>query len=150
MSMRVPGRATLVKRRLCTQEQLLLRAKAVRARQQGGATAQDKFLGNYLVNQSNFTLYYYQNDSKTVGSSTCYDDCAAKWPPFYAAELTLPEDLRLIDFGEITRTDGSKQTTFKGWPLYLYSKDNEPEDTAGEGVEGLWHVIDPTNQPQMI
>ncbi len=112
--------------------------------------AQDKFLGNYLVNQSNFTLYYYQNDSKTVGSSTCYDDCAVQWPPFYAAELTLPEDLRLIDFGEITRTDGSKQTTFKGWPLYLYTKDNEPEETAGEGVEGLWHVVDPTNQPQMI
>ncbi|MDM7913466.1 MAG: hypothetical protein QUS09_10245, partial [Methanotrichaceae archaeon] len=82
--------------------------------------AQDKFLGNYLVNQSNFTLYYYQNDSKTVGSSTCYDDCAETWPPFYAAELTLPEDLRPIDFGEITRTDGTKQTTFKGWPLYLY------------------------------
>lgn len=112
--------------------------------------AQNKFLGNYLVNQSNFTLYYYQNDSKTIGSSTCYGECAVQWPPFYSAQLTLPEELRRIDFGEITRTDGSKQTTFKGWPLYLYTKDNEPEDTAGEGVEGLWHVVDPTNQPQMI
>lgn len=112
--------------------------------------AQDKFLGSYLVNQSNFTLYYYQNDSKTLAASTCYDECAALWPPFYAAELSIPDNLREIDFGEITRTDGSKQTTFKGWPLYLYSKDNEPEDTNGEGVDGLWHVIDPDNQPQMI
>ncbi len=112
--------------------------------------AQDKFLGNYLVNQSNFTLYYYQNDSKALESSTCYDECAATWPPFYAAQLILPEELKRIDFGEITRTDGAKQTTFKGWPLYLYSKDNEPDEITGEGVEELWHVVDPTNQPQMI
>ncbi len=112
--------------------------------------AQDKFLGNYLVNQSNFTLYYYQNDSETLEASTCYDECAEQWPPFYAAELSIPDNLREIDFAEITRTDGSKQTTFKGWPLYLYSKDNEPEDTNGEDVDGLWHVIDPDNQPQMI
>ncbi|MDM7911608.1 MAG: hypothetical protein QUS09_00765 [Methanotrichaceae archaeon] len=38
----------------------------------------------------------------------------------------------------------------RGWTLYLYYKDNEPKDTNGEGVDGLWHVIDPTNQPQMI
>lgn len=110
----------------------------------------DKFLGGYLVNQSGFTLYYYLNDSDTVGASTCYDDCAALWPPFYTAELSIPDDLRQIDFGEIARTDGSKQTTFKGWPLYLYSKDEVPDDTNGQGVDGVWHVIDPTNQPQMI
>jgi predicted lipoprotein with Yx(FWY)xxD motif len=75
--------------------------------------AEDKFIGNYLVNGSGFTLYYYQNDSKTIDSSTCYDNCSVEWPPFYAAELNLPENLRRIDFAEITRTDGSKQTTFK-------------------------------------
>lgn len=112
--------------------------------------AQDKFLGNYLVNQSNFTLYYYQNDSQTLEGSTCYDECAEQWSPFYTPELILPEELRRIDFAEITRTDSSKQTTYKGWPLYLYSKDNEPEDTFGEDVDGLWHVIDPGNQPQKI
>lgn len=112
--------------------------------------AQDKFLGSYLVNQSNFTLYYYQNDSKTLDASTCYGECANLWLPFYAADLSLPDDLSAVDFGTITRTDGSKQTTFKGWPLYLYSKDNMPEEANGEGVEGLWHIIDPNNQPQMI
>lgn len=112
--------------------------------------AQDKFLGSYLVNQSDFTIYYYKNDTKVIDNSTCYDDCAALWPPFYAAELSLPDNLNEIDFGEITRADGIKQTTFKGWPLYLYSKDNEPDDTEGQGVDGVWHVVDPTNQPQMI
>jgi predicted lipoprotein with Yx(FWY)xxD motif len=112
--------------------------------------ATDKFLGNYLVNQSGFTLYYFENDSDVFGKSTCTGDCALLWPPFYASDLTLPADLRAVEFGEVIRADGQKQTTFKSWPLYLYSKDKEPEDINGEGVEGLWHIIDPNNQPQMI
>jgi predicted lipoprotein with Yx(FWY)xxD motif len=111
----------------------------------------DKFLGNYLVNESGFTLYYFSNDGSASGSSTCYDDCASKWPPFYAQTLTLPDSLRNVDFATITRTDGSKQTTFKGWPLYLYSKDQAPGDIFGNGREdNLWHVIDPQEQPQLF
>jgi predicted lipoprotein with Yx(FWY)xxD motif len=111
----------------------------------------DKFLGNYLVNESGFTLYYFSNDGSASGSSTCYDDCASKWPPFYAETLTLPDSLRSVDFATITRTDGSKQTTFKGWPLYLYSKDQAPGDLFGNGREdNLWHVIDPQEQPQLF
>ena len=112
--------------------------------------SENKFLGNYLVNQSGFALYYTTGDEQGKGASTCYDECAALWPPFYAPNLTLPETLRSVEFGTITRTDGSKQTTFKSWPLYLYSRDTGAGDTFGNGVKGLWHVIDPSNQPQMI
>lgn len=113
-------------------------------------TSSNKFLGTYLVNQSGFTLYYTQNDSAANSASTCYGECAALWPPFYAQDLSLPDNLRSIDFGVITRTDGSKQTTFKGWPLYYYGKDRDHGDTWGEGIDGVWHVIDPDNQPQLI
>lgn len=111
---------------------------------------ENKFIGNYLVNQTGFTLYYYSNDSKGGGASTCSDECAALWRPFYAASLSLPESLRSIDFSTITRADGSKQTTFKGWPLYLYSRDTAPRDTWGSQKDGLWHVVDPSNQPQLM
>ncbi|MCJ7443365.1 MAG: hypothetical protein MUO26_02335 [Methanotrichaceae archaeon] len=111
--------------------------------------ATDKFLGNYLVNQSDFALYYFQNDSKTIGASTCVGECAKLWPPFHAVKLLLPENLREIDLGEIIRSNGSKQTTFKGWPLYLYSKDR-PGIASGEGVKGLWHLATLEDQPQMI
>lgn len=113
-------------------------------------TTSSKFLGTYLVNQSNFTLYYLQNDSKTDYNSTCYGECAKLWHPFYTSDIVLPDDLSQIDFGAITRADGSKQTTFKGWPLYLYSKDNFPGDTAGSGVDGVWHIISPADQSQKI
>jgi len=110
----------------------------------------NKFLGEYLVNQSGFALYYFSDDSDADGASTCIDDCAARWPPFYAKEISLPDSLRSVDFATITRADGSKQTTFKGWPLYLYSRDSAAGDTFGNGQKGLWHIVDPSNQPQLF
>ncbi len=113
--------------------------------------SENKFLGSYLVNQTGFALYYNSNDSNADGASTCYGDCANTWKPFYTENLTLPDSLSFINFATITRTDGSKQTTFKGWPLYLYSGDNTAGDIYGNGREdGLWHVVDPTNQPELI
>ena len=111
----------------------------------------DKFLGYYLANQSGFALYYFSGDSNAGGASTCYGDCASKWPPFYTQTLTLPDSLRSADFASITRTDGSMQTTYKGWPLYLYSLDKAPGDLSGNGREdNLWHIIDPQDQPQLF
>lgn len=111
---------------------------------------ENKFIGNYLVNQTGFTLYYYSNDSKGGGVSTCNGECAALWLPFYAPSLSLPDSLKSVDFSTITRADGSKQTTFKGWPLYLYSRDTAPRDTWGSQKDGLWHVVDPSNHPQLM
>lgn len=112
--------------------------------------SENKYLGNYLVNQTGFTLYYYSNDSNINGDSTCYDECAETWKPFHAENMTLPDSLPPIDFATITRTDGSKQTTFKDWPLYLYSGDSDAGDVFGSGEEGTWHVVSPTDQPQRI
>jgi predicted lipoprotein with Yx(FWY)xxD motif len=42
-----------------------------------------------------------------------------------------------------TRTDGTKQYTYKGMPLYFYSKDTKPEDVTGDGVGGVWHLVKP-------
>jgi len=53
----------------------------------------NKFLGSYLVNETGFALYYYQNDSAVHGMSICDGDCAKMWPPFYVQNLTLPQSL---------------------------------------------------------
>ena len=111
----------------------------------------NKFLGSYLVNQSGFALYYYSSDSSAGGASTCYGACASTWKPFYAEKITLPDSLNSADFAAITRTDGSKQTTYKGWPLYLYSRDEAAGDVYGSGKEnGLWHVVNPMDQSQLF
>jgi len=51
------------------------------------------------------------------------------------------------DFGTITREDGKKQTTFRGYPLYYWGGDKAQGDTAGQGVNNVWYVIDPANFP---
>lgn len=113
--------------------------------------SEDKFLGSYLVNETGFTLYYHLNDSESLGMSTCNDECAATWQPFYVEDPILPENLNFINFDSIQREDGSKQTTFKDWPLYLYSGDSSAGDVRGEGLEGdTWHVVDPMNQPELM
>jgi predicted lipoprotein with Yx(FWY)xxD motif len=111
-------------------------------------TSSDKFRGTFLVNQSNFTLYYFQNDSTANGASTCYEECAVLYTSFYVPNFSTPENLNPNDFGTETRTDGKKQTTFKGWPLYYYSRDKAAGEFNGDG--GAWHIIDPDNQPQVI
>jgi predicted lipoprotein with Yx(FWY)xxD motif len=101
--------------------------------------------GDYLTNKTFFTLYRYLSDPQDQKMSTCNGNCAKIWPAFYVEDLTMDPELRPIDFDTITREDGSKQLTYKGWPLYLYSGDTKPFETNGQGVNGLWFVVQPMN-----
>ena len=40
-----------------------------------------------------------------------------------------------------TRDDGSKQWAYKGAPIYTFSKDARPGDTAGDKFKDVWHAI---------
>ena len=51
------------------------------------------------------------------------------------------------DIGTITRTDGTKQVTYKGHPLYYYVKDKDHGDAYGQGVKSFgaaWYVLGPS------
>lgn len=108
-------------------------------------------LGNYLTDKDGKTLYYFANDSVTA--NTCSGGCATVWPVFYAGSISqtlLGAGLKLSDFGEITTGSGTKQTTYKGRPLYYYAPAtggvNTQEaagQTTGEGVGGVWFVAKP-------
>jgi predicted lipoprotein with Yx(FWY)xxD motif len=93
----------------------------------------------YLTDSNGMTLYYYTKDAD--GQSACYGGCAAAWPIFYEPKVTIPSSLDAEDFGTITRTDGTKQTTYYGWPLYYWVKDKKPGDMTGEGVGKVWYVL---------
>ncbi len=108
-------------------------------------TVNNKQLGSILTNETFFTLYRYLSDPQDEKVSTCNGNCAKIWPPFYVEDLTVNPELKSRDFDTITREDGSKQLTYKGWPLYLYSGDTKPFETNGQGVNGLWFVVQPMN-----
>jgi predicted lipoprotein with Yx(FWY)xxD motif len=106
-----------------------------------------KDLGQYMTNETFFTLYYSLNDTPGNGTSQCYGKCAEAWPPFYVEDLNVNPALNTNDFTVITRDDGEKQLAYKGWPLYLYAKDTKAYDTLGQGVNDVWFVINPQNFP---
>ncbi|MFC3084842.1 COG4315 family predicted lipoprotein [Tabrizicola soli] len=90
-----------------------------------------------LTDANGMTLYTYDEDKD--GMSSCYDQCAANWPPLAAGADAAAEG----DYGLTDRTDGTKQWTYKQMPLYLWVKDAKPGDMTGDGVNGVWHVAKP-------
>tara|TARA_R110000787_G_scaffold192886_11_gene304422 strand:+ start:316 stop:762 length:447 start_codon:yes stop_codon:yes gene_type:complete len=51
--------------------------------------------------------------------------------------------LDVNDFNTITRVDGTKQTTYKNWPLYYFANDSNAGETNGDGVGGVWFIAKP-------
>lgn len=98
-------------------------------------------LGNYLVDSNGVSLYYFDKD--VSGASSCSGQCLVKWPAFHADTIVTPKGLDKKDFGEITREDGTKQTTFKGYPLYYYVDDKNRGDLKGQTLGNVWFVVDP-------
>jgi len=95
-------------------------------------------LGNILADETGLTLYFFSED--VAGDATCTDGCLANWPVFYVANPEVGNGVDKARFGVITRTDGTKQSTFDGWPLYYYTPDQAKGDAKGEGAGNKWFV----------
>ena len=103
-------------------------------------------LGDVLVDAAGMTLYMYEPDNQ--GASTCYGQCAAAWPPLVSAGVpTVGAGADDSKVGTAARTDGALQVTYGGWPVYYFAKDAAPGDTTGQGVGGVWWVLDADGQP---
>ncbi len=102
-------------------------------------------VGKFLTDTEGKSLYWFKKDAP--GTSACAGPCVEKWPIYYRDAVKAPEGVKAEDFGTITRGDGSKQTTFRGYPLYYWVNDKQAGDTSGQGVNNVWYVIDPANFP---
>ena len=104
-------------------------------------------LGNYLTDNEGRTLYFFSNDAN--GKNNCAGKCATAWPAFSGEAPTqaqLDKGLSERDFGVTTTSDGKKQITYKGWPLYYFSPKGVPEPantTSGDGAGNVWYVAKP-------
>ncbi|MEV6667847.1 COG4315 family predicted lipoprotein [Streptomyces nigra] len=106
-------------------------------------TTKNTSLGKILVNDKGHTLYLFESDKKD--KSTCNDACAEAWPPLKADGKVVAKggvDSKLLD--TIKRSDGSKQVTYKGQPLYTFADDTKAGQTNGQGVDAFgakWFVL---------
>ena len=101
-------------------------------------------MGQVVVNEQGFVLYRFDADKNNPSKSTCDGDCEKVWP----AALTNDGEPKVkgVDadlVGTVTRADGTKQLTLKGWPLYTYIGDKKAGSWKGQNVGGKWFVIQP-------
>lgn len=105
-------------------------------------------LGSVLTDSLGKTLYFFSLD--TGANSSCTGGCVVAWPVFYNSQLKLGANLDSSDFNVITRSDGSKQNTYKGWPLYYYQGDLKAGDINGDASGSVWFVAKPDYTVMLI
>lgn len=99
-------------------------------------------LGDILVDAEGMTLYGFVPDEET-GAPTCYEDCAAAWPPLIVdGDFSVGEGLDQAAFSTAERTDGAgTQLAIGTYPLYYYADDAAPGDLNGQGLGENWYVV---------
>lgn len=94
------------------------------------------------------TVYMFESD--TGSSSTCNGACASAWPPVTtSSSASATAGASAAGLGTITRSDGTKQVTYEGHPLYYFQGDKDSGDAYGQGVSSFgsdWYVLAPSGQ----
>ena len=115
------------------------------------AVAEKSGIGRYVTDAKGRSVYLFLKD---IGdSSSCYDACAAAWPPLLSTGGTVAGDIavRTDLLGMSQRRDGATQVTYEGAPLYYYEDDKQPGDITGQGKEefgGKWYLVSPAGGKQ--
>jgi predicted lipoprotein with Yx(FWY)xxD motif len=95
----------------------------------------DTSAGSVMTTPNGMTVYTFDKDQP--GRSSCYDDCAMKWPPVTGDASAQEHDRMTL----ITRTDGQRQWAYDGKPLYTFHDDMARGDAKGDNVGNVWHVV---------
>ncbi|MET9960705.1 SCO0930 family lipoprotein [Streptomyces sp. NPDC006326] len=98
-------------------------------------------VGSVVTDSAGMTLYRFDKDTAQPPKSTCDGDCATAWPPVPADDASASGGIDAGLLGSVARSDGSKQLTLGGWPVYRYAKDTKAGEAKGEGVGGTWHAL---------
>jgi predicted lipoprotein with Yx(FWY)xxD motif len=101
--------------------------------------------GTYLTDGSGRTLYLFLADKS--GASTCSGACATAWPPLTTtSKASAGGGVTASDLGTVTRSDGTKQVTYNGHPLYYFARDTSAGRADGQGLTGFgaaWWIVSP-------
>jgi len=102
--------------------------------------------GTFLVDGSGHALYLWAADGMNM--SQCTGACAGAWPPVLATgKVTVTGGANAADLGTITRSDGTKQVTYDGHPLYTFVGDSAAGQTTGQGSDNFgakWWLVAPS------
>jgi predicted lipoprotein with Yx(FWY)xxD motif len=100
-------------------------------------------LGPVLVDARGRTLYVFEKDKS--GMSACTATCSKFWPPLVSrgtphAGTGVQKSLLAVT----RRSDGRRQVTYAGHPLYSFVGDKRAGQTTGEGLTNFgadWYAL---------
>ena len=105
-------------------------------------------LGTFLVNAKGRTLYLWDADKGST--STCTAACAQAWPPLTTTSTPKAGGaVKASLLGTTKRSDGSREVTYAGHPLYTFAGDTQAGQTTGQGSNGFgapWWVVTPAGK----
>jgi predicted lipoprotein with Yx(FWY)xxD motif len=108
--------------------------------------------GKYLADAQGRALYAFSTDKPgKQAKSSCTGQCAEVWPPLQAqgAEVNGGPGVNRRMIGATDRSDGNRQITYDGWPLYTFAQDSGPGQIQGQlkhGFGGEWTLMAPNGQ----
>ncbi|MFJ6700202.1 SCO0930 family lipoprotein [Streptomyces sp. NPDC091272] len=103
-------------------------------------------LGEVVTDSAGMTLYRFDKDTAAPPRSNCDGDCAKAWPAVPAEGAAPAPGTAASVVGSVTRSDGSKQLTLGGRPVYRFAKDTKSGELNGQGVGGTWYASAPDGQ----
>ena len=112
--------------------------------------------GAYLVGGNGSAMYLFEADTKGArdGSgavSACVDDCIGMWTAVIVEGKPVGgEGVDAALLGTMSRSDGLKQLTYNGWPMYFYGEDSAPGDIKGQDIKDFgaeWYLVSPNGGP---
>jgi predicted lipoprotein with Yx(FWY)xxD motif len=105
--------------------------------------------GTILFDGRGFVLYVFTRDTRV--HSACAGACAKAWPPFLVrARPSAAKGATAKLLGTIRRSDGTRQVTYAGRPLYYYVGDRVPGQILCQDIVeygGRWLVVRPSGKP---
>src|SRR3954449_4800576 len=105
-------------------------------------------LGRVVVDANGRTLYSFGHDLKN--KSRCSGACASNWPPALSkAKPKVGAGIKKAKLRVIKRSDGGRQLSYAGHPLYRYIADRKAGDMNGQGLNffgGIWYVVSPAGK----
>lgn len=100
-------------------------------------------LGKIVVDAKGHTLYLFEKDKN--GKSACSGACAQNWPPLTVSGTPKAGSGLHAKLGTTKRSDGKRQVTYGGHPLYTFILDKgKPGSVKGEGLKAFgaeWYVV---------
>jgi predicted lipoprotein with Yx(FWY)xxD motif len=102
-------------------------------------------IGNVIAASNGVTLYLFEADKGK--KSVCNSSCASVWPPLIVhGQLKATGGAKKSLLGTIRRSNGTKQVTYAGHPLYYFVSDTQPGSVTGEGIQSFgagWDALTP-------